>query len=71
MKIALAHDWKRILKRAWSLRLGAIAFVFEAVELVLPLFVDAFPRHVFAGLSIAALAGSMWARLTKQKDFYR
>lgn len=67
----LAYDWKRILKRAWSLRLNAIAFVFASAELVLPLFVDAFPRHVFAGLSIAALAGSMWARLIQQKDFYR
>lgn len=67
----LASDWKRILKRAWSLRLNAIALVFGAAELVLPLFVDAFPRSVFAGLSITALVGSMWARLTKQKDYYR
>lgn len=71
MKPALAYDWKRILKRAWSLRLAALAFVFQSVELVLPLFVDAFPRYVFAGLSIAALAGSMWARIISQKGFYK
>ena len=67
----LAHDWKRILRRAWSLRLNAIAFVFACAELVLPLFADAFPRHIFAGLSITALAGSFWARLVRQKDFYQ
>ena len=67
----LAYDWMRILKKAWSLRLAALAFVFEAVELVLPIFIDSFPRHVFAGLSIAALLGSMWARLVRQKGFYK
>ena len=69
--MSMAHDWLRILKRAWSLRFGAAAFVFGGAELVLPLFVDEFPRRVFAGLSLVALAGSMWARLIRQKDFYR
>lgn len=67
----LAYDWKRVLKRAWSLRFSAAAFVFGGAELLLPLYVDSFPRHVFAGLSLAALAGSMWARLIKQADYYR
>ena len=67
----LAYDWKRILTRAWSLRLAALAFLFEGAALVLPIFIDEFPRHVFAGLSLAALAGSMWARLIKQTDYYR
>lgn len=67
----LSYDWKHIVRRAWSFRLNALAFVFGGAELVLPLFVDAFPRHVFAGLSIAALAGSMWARLVQQKGYYK
>lgn len=66
-----AYDWMRILKKAWSLRLSALAFVFEAAELVLPIFTDAFPRYVFAGLSIAALLGSMVARLWRQKGYYK
>lgn len=69
--VSWAYDWKRVLYRAWSLRFSAAAFVFGGAELVLPLFIDAFPRHVFAGLSLLALAGSMWARLIRQKDFYR
>ena len=67
----LAYDWRHILKRAWSLRLSAVAFIFAGAELLLPIFADAFPRHVFAILSITALAGSMWARLIKQKDYFK
>lgn len=67
----LAYDWERILKRAWSLRFSAAAFLFGGAELLLPLYVDSFPRHVFAGLSLAALAGSMWARLVSQDGFYK
>lgn len=65
------YGWKLILKRAWSLRLNALALMFGGAELILPLFVDAFPRNVFAGLSLAALTGSMWARLVQQKDIYK
>lgn len=67
----LAYDWLRTLKRAWSLRFSAAAFAFGGAELVLPLFVDAFPRHIFAALSLLALLGSMWARLIRQQGFYR
>lgn len=69
--MSLVYDWKRIMTRAWSLRFSAAAFVFGGAELLLPLYVDSFPRHVFAGLSLAALAGSMWARLVHQKGFYK
>lgn len=69
MKPTLSADWKHILKKAWSMRLNAVAFLLMSAELVLPIFSDVFPRRVFAGLSIAALAGSMWARLLRQKGF--
>ena len=66
----LAYDWKRIVRRAWSWRLNALAFLFGGAEIVLPLYMDYFPRHLFAVLSLVAVGGSMWARLVKQKDFY-
>lgn len=65
----LLQDWRRIAKRAWSFRLNALAVLFGAAEIVLPLYSDAFPRHVFAVLSLVAVGGSMWARLVQQKDF--
>jgi hypothetical protein len=67
----LAFDWRRILLRAWSLRLGAAAFVFGGAELLLPLFINDMPRHLFAVLSLIALGGSMWARLVRQTGFYK
>lgn len=68
--MTLSYDWKRILFRAWSVRLWALAFVFEGTGLVLPLFVDDMPRSVFSALSLVSLAGGLWARVTKQKGFY-
>jgi len=67
----LAYDWKRIIKRAWSFRLGVLAFLFEGAALVLPIFMDAFPRHIFAGLALTALAGSLLTRVSQQKDYYK
>ena len=67
----LAYDWRHILKRAWSLRLAALAFIFESADMLLPIFIDSFPRHIFTILALIALAGSMWARLIKQKDYFK
>ena len=67
----LAYDWLRIVKKAWSLRFGVAAFIFGGAELLLPVFVDEFPRKWFAVLSLIALAGSMWTRLIRQEDYYQ
>ena len=68
--MTLSYDWKRIIKKAWSFRLGALAFIFEGAGLLLPLFIEDMPRHLFATLSLVALAGAGLARVTRQKDFY-
>ena len=67
--MTLLADWRRIIKRAWSVRLGALAFIFEGAGLLLPLFIGDMPRHLFAILSIVALAGAGLARVTKQKEY--
>ena len=64
--LVLADDWKCIAKRAWSFRLGALATVLSGLEVVVPLFSDAMPRLVFAGLSFAVIAGATWSRLVVQ-----
>jgi uncharacterized integral membrane protein len=61
-------NWREILKRAWSLRLMALAAVLSGVEVALPFFQESFPRGVFALLSAAAVAGAFVARLVAQKD---
>lgn len=67
----LVNDWKRIVKKAWSFRLMVLSVIFQGVELVLPLFSDAFPRLIFSVLSALALCGGMWARLTAQPKMYQ
>jgi hypothetical protein len=63
----LVSNWKRIMRKAWSIRLMLAAGLLSGVEAVLPLFVDSLPRGVFAGLSITIITGAMVARVTAQK----
>lgn len=62
----LYPEWRRILRKAWSVRLGLLAGVFSAAEVILPLFVDSIPRHIFAVLSFVAVMGAVVARLVAQ-----
>lgn len=68
MKPALVHDWKRILRKAWSVRLIVLAALFSAAEVVVPLFYDAMPRNTFALLSGITTAAALIARVMMQKD---
>lgn len=63
----LVDDWRNILRRAWSVRLWALAAVFEAAGMVLPLFSDTLPRVTFSALALITAAGGIWARLIDQK----
>ena len=65
----LRDDWRRILRRAWSIRLIILAGLLSGCEIILPLFSDAMPRAVFAAASFAAVAGAFVARLIAQKEF--
>jgi hypothetical protein len=62
----LLDDWKRIARKAWSMRLGAFAAVMSGAEVVVPIFSDSIPRDLFAVLSFVAVAGAMFARLIAQ-----
>ena len=69
----LADDWKRILKRAWSIRLILIAGFFsglEALVQVITLFIDELPvpRGLFAILAFVASNGAFITRLLAQQD---
>lgn len=64
----LLPEWRRLLRKAWSVRLALIAGVLSGVEVVLPFFADAVPRGMFALLSFVAVCGALVARLVAQKD---
>ena len=67
----LVQDWKRLVKKAWSIRLAVLSGALSGAEAVLPMFVDEMPRGVFAGLSMLAAVGSMIARVVAQPRMYR
>lgn len=65
-------DWRRVLRRAWSVRLMIVAAVFSGLEVALPLLDGVFPldRGVFAALSGLATAGAFAARLVAQPSIH-
>ena len=64
----LIPDFSRVLRKAWSIRLMALAALLTAAEVVLPFFAHTVPDGLFAALSAIAVAGAFVARLVAQKD---
>ena len=67
----LLTNWRRVIRRAWSIRLVVLAGLLSGCEVVLPLFVDAIPRNVFAVLAILAAIGGVFARVIAQPQIDR
>lgn len=67
----LLPEWKWLLRKAWSIRLIVLSGLLSGCEVVLPLFVDAMPRNIFAGLSLLAAVGSAFARVVDQPKMER
>lgn len=63
-------DWRRVLRRAWSIRLIILAGALSGAEVALPLLdgLLPIPRGLFAALSGLATASAFGARLIAQKD---
>jgi hypothetical protein len=68
MTLTFVDDWKRILKRAWSIRLMLLAGLFSGAEVALPLtvgYVD-IPPGIFAAMSGLTTGAAFVARLLAQ-----
>lgn len=66
----LVPNWRRVLKRAWSIRLMILAGVLSGIEVILglpdiQLWLDWQPG-IFAGLSFLATAAAFVARILAQ-----
>jgi hypothetical protein len=70
-KLCLLDDWRKIARRAWSIRLSIVAACFTAAEVVVPLFGDVLPRGVFVLLAFSASIGAAIARLVTQPEMYQ
>lgn len=67
----LHPDWKRILTRAWSIRLLALAGVLSALEFLLPYIATdpRIPALLFRLLSIVVITAATISRIIAQKEF--
>lgn len=66
--LRLKRNWQLTLRKAWSVRFMALAFGLTVAEVVLPLYSDRIPQHLFAVLSGIAVAGAFVARLVAQRN---
>lgn len=66
----LIPEWRKVLRKAWSVRLALLAAALGGVEIALPLFSDAVPRHVFLGLSVLVTMGAAVARIVAQPKMW-
>lgn len=62
----LIDDARKVLRQAWSVRLGILAAVLSGAEVIVPLFVDAMPRALFAILSFLTVVAAVLARFVAQ-----
>jgi hypothetical protein len=65
--VSLHPDWRRIFRKAWSVRLMIIAGLLTGVETVLPMFMDVIPHSLFSGLNFVFVSAALVARLIAQK----
>jgi hypothetical protein len=66
----LVRDWKRVAKRAWSVRFAVAAAVFSTVEMALPIFYTDLPRGLFMGLAFIATLGGLISRFVAQPGMH-
>jgi hypothetical protein len=62
--------WKRVLKRAWSIRLNAAAIVLTGLEMAVP-YLDGvlpIPRGAFGALAGLVSMAAIYARIVQQNN---
>lgn len=69
MEIRLVDDWKRVLRKAWSVKFNILTILLGAAEAILPMLETGMPRGVFAGLSALTAGLSLTARVLSQQEF--
>ena len=67
-KLCLLDDWRKIVRRAWSIRFSLLAAAFTAAEVVVPIFGDVLPCGAFVLLAFAASIGATIARIVAQPE---
>ena len=66
-EMTLKSNWRQVLRRAWSVRLMALAAVMSGVEIALPILAVDLPRALFAVLTFLTVSAAFVARFIAQK----
>jgi hypothetical protein len=63
------HNWRDVLRKAWSIRLMLLAALLSGAEVALPLLdgVLPIPPGIFAALTFVTVGAAFIARLVVQK----
>ena len=64
----LIPNWRRVARKAWSVRLLGAASVLTGCEAVLPYMETELPRGSFALLSFFIVSLALFSRFIAQKD---
>ncbi len=60
------HNWREVLRYAWSIRLMLLAALLSGAEVALPFFEYSIPTGLFAALSGLTTAAALVARFVAQ-----
>lgn len=63
-------NWRTVLKKAWSVRLMALAAVLTGVEAVLPFFTPLEPSPWFTAATFVVVCAALVARLVAQPKMH-
>lgn len=66
--MSLLPDWKRIAKKAWSVRLMLLAGFLSGCEAVIPMLGGYLPRRTFAIVVFVVVMGALVARFVAQRS---
>jgi hypothetical protein len=64
----LYSNWRDIAKKAWSIKFAVLATLFAVMQVIVPIYSDVLPRHLFAILTGVSTIGVIVARLVWQED---
>ena len=63
--------WRKVLRRAWSVRLMLLAAALTGIEAVLPFFMPHEPSIGYALLTFFVVCGALVARFVAQDDIQK
>lgn len=66
----LITNWRKVARKAWSVRLMGAASVLTGCEAALPLVGDAIPRGTFAVLTFFVVTLALLLRFVAQKEIH-